>query len=89
MLYFLDLTTVYVLIVDVEVIGAPDHITHTVGKILLVDGSVRLQRPQPDITQHSQVTDIYAPGGIRNRNPSKRAAADPRIRLRGHWDGRL
>jgi len=28
MLYFLDLTTVYLLIVGVEVIVAPDHITH-------------------------------------------------------------
>jgi len=37
MLYFLDLTTVYVLIVDVEVIVAPDHITHTVVKTFLVE----------------------------------------------------
>jgi len=27
-------------------------------------------------TQHSQETDIHAAGGIRTRNPSKRAAAD-------------
>jgi len=47
------------------------------------------QRPLPDITQHSQDTDIYARGGIRTRNPSKRAVADKRIRLRGHWDERL
>ena len=26
------------------------------------------------------------PGGIRTRNPSRRAAADPRLRLRDHWD---
>jgi hypothetical protein len=26
------------------------------------------------------------PGGIRNRNTRKRAAADPRHRPRGHWD---
>ena len=26
------------------------------------------------------------PGGIRTRNPSKRAAAEPLIRPRGHWD---
>jgi hypothetical protein len=32
------------------------------------------QRPLPDNTQHSQETDIHAPGGIRNYNPSKRAA---------------
>ena len=41
----------------------------------------------PDNTQHSQETDIHAPGGIRTLNPSKRAAADPRVRPRGHWKG--
>jgi len=35
----------------------------------------------PDNTQQ---TDIQAPGGIRTRNPSKQAAVDPRLRLRGH-----
>jgi hypothetical protein len=40
----------------------------------------------PDNTQHSQQTDIHAPGGICNQNPSKRAAANPRFRPRGHWD---
>jgi hypothetical protein len=44
------------------------------------------QRPLPDITQHSQETDIHALGGIRTHNPSKRAAADPRLRPRGHCD---
>ena len=37
-------------------------------------------------TQHSQETDIQAAGGIRTHNPSKPAAADPRLRPRGHWD---
>ena len=27
----------------------------------------------------------FTPDGIRTRNPSKRAAADPRLRPRGHW----
>jgi hypothetical protein len=40
------------------------------------------QRPLPNNTQHSQETNIYAPGGIRTRNPSKRATADPRLRPR-------
>ena len=44
------------------------------------------QRPLPDKTQHSQKTDIRAAGGIRTRIPSKRAAADPRLRRRGYWD---
>jgi hypothetical protein len=35
---------------------------------------------------HSQETDIYASGGIRMRNPSMRAATDPRLRPRGRWD---
>ena len=39
-----------------------------------------------DNTQHSQQTDVHAPGWIRTRNPIKRAAADLRLRPRGHWD---
>jgi len=44
------------------------------------------QRPLPDNTQHSQDTDIHVPGRIRTRNRSKRAAADPHLIARGHWD---
>ena len=44
------------------------------------------QRPLPDKTSHSQGTDIHAVSGIRTRNPSKLAAADQRLRPRGHWD---
>jgi hypothetical protein len=44
------------------------------------------QRPLPDNTQHSQQTNIHAPGGIRTCNPSRRSAADPRLRPLGHWD---
>ena len=32
-----------------------------------------------DNTQHSQETDLHAPGGIRTYNPSKQAATDPRF----------
>jgi len=35
------------------------------------------QWPLSDSTQHSQETDIHAPGGIRIHNLSKRVAADP------------
>ena len=35
-------------------------------------------------TQYSQGTGIHAYGGIRTRNPGKRAAADPRLRPRVH-----
>ena len=44
------------------------------------------QGPLSDNTQHSQETDIHALGRIRTQNSSKRAAADPRLRPRGHWD---
>ena len=36
-------------------------------------------------TQHSQQTDIHAPGGIRTYNLSRRAAVDLRLRPRGYW----
>ena len=45
------------------------------------------QRPLSDNTQHSQQTDIHAPGGIRTRNLRKRAATDPRLRPLGHCEG--
>jgi hypothetical protein len=44
------------------------------------------QRPLPDNTQHSEETDIRIFGGIRTHNPSKRTAADLRLRPRGLWD---
>ena len=44
------------------------------------------QRPIPDNKQHSQQTNIHAPGGIRTHNRSMRAAEDLRLRPRGHWD---
>jgi len=44
------------------------------------------QRPLPDNTQHSQQTDVHAPGGIRTHNLSRRAALDLHLRPRGHWD---
>jgi hypothetical protein len=37
-------------------------------------------------TQHSQQTDIYALGGIRTRNTSKRVIAYICPRPLGHWD---
>ena len=39
-----------------------------------------------DNTQRSQKTHMHAFGGVRNTNWSKRAAADLRLRLRGHRD---
>jgi hypothetical protein len=37
-------------------------------------------------TQNSQQTNIHAPGGIRTPNSSKRAAVNPHLIPRGHWD---
>jgi len=37
-------------------------------------------------TQHSHPTKLHATGGIRTRNLSIRAAADPRFSPRGQWD---
>jgi hypothetical protein len=44
------------------------------------------QRPLRDNSHHSQKTDINPSGRIRPPNPSKRAAAHPHLRTRGHWD---
>ena len=44
------------------------------------------QRPLPDNTQHSQQTNIHAPGGIRTHDLSRRAAEDLRLRPLGHWN---
>jgi hypothetical protein len=37
----------------------------------------------------TQQINIHAPSGIRKRDPSKQAAADLRLRPRGHWDRQL
>jgi hypothetical protein len=67
----------------------PPH-DHTQTRRTQYDSSGRViiptQRPPPDKPQHSQERGIHASGGIRTRNRSKPAAADPRLRPRGHWD---
>jgi len=54
----------------------------TVGRTPLDEGSSS-QRPLPDNTQHSQQTDIHAPGGVRTQNLSIRVNADSRLKPRG------
>ena len=66
------------LIVDAARLDSLRHTTF--GGTLLDERSARHR----DL--HSQETDIRAPGGIRNHTPNKRAARDPRLRLRGHLD---
>jgi hypothetical protein len=43
-------------------------------------------KPLPNKTKHSKETGNHDLGGIVTRNPSKRASADPRLRLCGLWD---
>ena len=63
-----------------------DHTqTHSVG-LLLTSDHLDAETCLPDNTQHSQQTNVHAPGGIRTRNPSRRTAADPLLRPRGQWD---
>ena len=58
---------------------------HSVGLLWTSDQS-DAERPLPDKTQHSHGTDIHVPDEIRARNPSKPAAAGPRLRPGGQWD---
>ena len=54
--------------------------THTFSRTPLDEGSARRRGFYLHNTQHSHETNIHSPGGIRTRNPSKRAAADLRLR---------
>ena len=64
-----------------------DHTRHnTVGRTPLNEWSARSRDLYLTNTQHSQQTNIHVLGGTRTRNPSKRVAADPRLRPLGHWD---
>jgi len=60
----------------------------TVGRTSMDECSARRRDPYLT-TQHSQQTDRRTPCGIRTRNASERAAADPRLRPRGHRDRHL
>jgi hypothetical protein len=57
---------------------------HSVALLWIRDRSVA----ENSTWHHTTLTtDRHAcPGGIRTRNPGKRAAVDLRLRLRGHWD---
>jgi len=66
----------------IEALPSLSDTPHSVGGLLWTSD-------QPDAEtstrQHSQGTDMYARGGIRTRNTSKRAAADQHLRQRGYW----
>jgi hypothetical protein len=80
----------YLLTVGVEVVYfhliTMRHTPQSVGLLWTRD------RPVAEIStwqhKHSQQTNIHAPGGIRTHDPSKRSAADLRLRKCGHWDRR-
>jgi len=55
----------------------------SVGLLFTSDRLITQTLPDNTHTQHSRQTDNHAPGG---RNPSKQAAADPRLRPHAHWD---
>jgi hypothetical protein len=50
--------------------------TLSLGRAPLDEGSARRRDPYLTSNIHNRQTDIHAPGGIRTRNPNKRAAAD-------------
>jgi len=52
--------------------------------LLSTNDQLLSQRPLPNNTQHSQQINVYAPGGIQTHNPSRRAAADLRVRPCDH-----
>jgi hypothetical protein len=57
-----------------------------VGRTPLDEWSARHRDLYPTTHNTPNSQDIRAPGGIRTRNLSRRAAADLRLRPRGHWD---
>jgi len=57
----------------------------TVGRTPLDEWSAR-RRDLYLTTHNSQQTNIHGPAGIRTHDLSRRAAADLRLRPRGHWD---
>jgi hypothetical protein len=65
-----------------------DHTqTHTtVVRTPLDEGSARRRDLYLTTRTLYKRKKIHPPGEIRTHNPSKRSAADPRLRPRGHWD---
>ena len=66
-----------------EVLRSHSDIPHSVGLLRKSDKSVA----ETSNWQHTTFErDRYLyPGGIRTRNPSKRAAVNPRVRPHGYW----
>jgi len=71
-------------LVNKETSQSYSNTPHSVG--LLWTRNQPVSETSTNKTQHTQETDIHALGGIRTRSPNKRAAADLRLRPRGHRD---
>ena len=69
-------------LLTVEASRSHSDTPHSVGLLVKSDQPVAETCTRTTHTQQSQETDIHAPGGIQTRYPSKRAAADPSLRLR-------
>ena len=69
--------------------GLPITLRHTtLGRTPLHEWSAR--RRDLCLTRHNTHNRYsHVPGWTRTHNPSKRAAPDPRLRPRGHWNRRL
>jgi hypothetical protein len=61
--------------------------THHIGRTPLDEWSAH--RRDLYLTTHNTHDRQPCPGGIRTHNLSRRAAADLRLRQRGHWDRRI
>jgi hypothetical protein len=59
---------------------------HTHSVVLLCTKDRPVAATSTCTKQHLQEIDIHAPSGIRTRNTSKRTAAVPHFRRRGHRD---
>ena len=60
--------------------------TRTPGRTPLNEWSARRRGRYLHNTQQTHETNIHAPSGIQTRDPSKRTAADLRLRPHGHRD---
>jgi len=71
--------------------GFLDHTQRrtTVGRTPLDEWISSSQKSLPDNTQHSQQTNLHAPGGIRTHDLNRRTAAELCLRPRGRWDQQL
>ena len=78
------------LLIDFWLLVYEVSISHTTTHHSRQDSSGQVvspsQRPLPDNRQHSQQTDIHAPGVIRTHDFSRRATVDLCLRPRSQWD---